>query len=468
MKGKDKTILKENSITPLRLYNIDQGEYTLVLQKAGYNSVTRKITVAGKKATVSGGSFTSDTAHPNRVTIPLETTIIINSHPAGADVFVDNKKLSHKTPVTVELEVGRKNIRIEKEGFDLIPHQCIIDLAFPVDRQKDVDRRFWKLYATTRHDTTKYHLKGIFWKKISIDSKPQGAEVYIDNEKNPLGKTRINDFPVPAGQHSFRFAMPGFQSVKKEIFIDGRTAPELIVSLNKIITFGAYDSEKPGADINAHVMIQSTDISGRLTPCRIDLPVKKFTAVFSKEPGYKPVTKTFHAGEINSVAVNMKRKKSSVEITVIEKSNRNPVSGAIVRIDKVTRGTTDKKGRWRGTLPAGRHAVAIDTKGRFPVKEKIIDCGSTGSKLITIRLTPATDGTLIVDTRPYFTGAKIFIDGTFAGETIRKMTGLTRDAHTVSVRHKRLADEVRTTIMLKKKQQIILKMDENGNFYQGE
>ena len=173
---------------------IAPGNYTLHIVKEGYNELSRRISIVGSKADITGGTASSSGSNPNNFIVRLETKVRFNSNPAEASIFINGKSLPQKTPVMYDLEAGKHFIALEYPGFDTLGSmqdkpsfgQCIINLAEPVESQTGIDNRFWVIKKVSENNASVYEITGTFWKKINIDSNPQGAEVFANNEQLSL------------------------------------------------------------------------------------------------------------------------------------------------------------------------------------------------------------------------------------------------------------------------------------------
>ena len=79
-------------MTPFALTNLQPGQHSITVSKAGYVSDTRTVNVsAGIRATTS--------IH----LVQLMATLMVKSDPAGASIYVDGHDVGAKTPAQVSL-----------------------------------------------------------------------------------------------------------------------------------------------------------------------------------------------------------------------------------------------------------------------------------------------------------------------------------------------------------------------------
>ena len=109
---------KYQSVTPSYIREIQPGVYTLKLSKRNYKEIVRKITVYGAMDE-NKGIFISQAKVVNGVhVIPFDVDLEFNSVPTGAVLYIDDVKIS-ETPIKVTLEIGKKNIKLIKDGYDM-------------------------------------------------------------------------------------------------------------------------------------------------------------------------------------------------------------------------------------------------------------------------------------------------------------------------------------------------------------
>jgi hypothetical protein len=114
---------RDRGVTPLTLRDVAMGAYTIRLQRDGYAPEERRVVVSEARAaaTVSlplarlgaAPDETNRTSDPRRVT----GSLMVDSRPAGASVFVDDR-LVGTTPLLIDpLDVGEHRVRIERDGY---------------------------------------------------------------------------------------------------------------------------------------------------------------------------------------------------------------------------------------------------------------------------------------------------------------------------------------------------------------
>jgi len=138
---------KDHGKTPNTIRDMLIGEYTIVLTKQGYAAVTHNVTIVE-----------NETAEINE-TLPAGMSVTITSEPAGAELYINNQKVGN-TPYTDEFSFGDHNIKLVNRSKTL---------EETINVKQDGQNRF-------SFDVAEIVV-------VTIESKPTGAELFINNEK---------------------------------------------------------------------------------------------------------------------------------------------------------------------------------------------------------------------------------------------------------------------------------------------
>ncbi len=132
---------------------------------------------------------------------PAVYTLMVNTEPPGAQVFVDDKNtgFSVQTPAEIELEVGAHQLFVEKEGH--------------VPQTIDVDGR------ANENQNLNIELESIAQTgKLALEVSREGADLLIDGRKK--GVSPFNEpIILSAGRHVVLIMKTGYEPWRKEIFI---------------------------------------------------------------------------------------------------------------------------------------------------------------------------------------------------------------------------------------------------------
>jgi hypothetical protein len=171
--------------TPLLLKRLPVGKYSARLEKSGYS--TREI------------SWTLDNARPKKISIALSSNVAkftVDSTPKECQVFIDEDPHG-VTPLSLTLEEGKHNIRLEKSGF------VIQEETITVDRGKKYEK----------HYTLKQLLGG-----LNITTIPADATVYINNRS--CGNSPVLVEGLASGKYTIKVTKNNFDTQQVVLVVD--------------------------------------------------------------------------------------------------------------------------------------------------------------------------------------------------------------------------------------------------------
>jgi serine/threonine-protein kinase len=173
--------------TPCSFNNLNPAQYSLEVQKDGYQPVQTALQVK------SGDSQDQK--------IKLESLakgIYISSQPPGADVFINGAKQSGQTPVTLPLAPGQYNLVLRRPGFE--PYAGGIQI-------KDNIQTLLNVPLTEKSSAR------VAW--AQVNSTPKGAEIIVDGTST--GQFTPARVQVPTGVHTVTLKLGGFQIAKRAV-----------------------------------------------------------------------------------------------------------------------------------------------------------------------------------------------------------------------------------------------------------
>jgi len=171
--------------TPCSFNNLNPAQYSLEVQKDGYQPVQTALQVK------SGDSQDQK--------IKLESLakgIYISSQPPGADVFINGAKQSGQTPVTLPLAPGQYNLVLRRSGYE--PYAGGIQVKDNIQTQLNVP-------------LSEKSAARVAW--AQVNSTPKGAEIIVDG--NSTGQFTPARVQVPTGMHTVTVHLNGFQFGKR-------------------------------------------------------------------------------------------------------------------------------------------------------------------------------------------------------------------------------------------------------------
>ncbi|MGQ9632169.1 MAG: PEGA domain-containing protein [bacterium] len=180
--------------SPKTVEGVEVGEREITLAMEGYEDAVKKIAVI------------------KDMTTALERTVgtlIVGSDPSGAYVKIDGVD-SGRTPLTVKVPSGGHRVWIRAAK-----HR---EYSTDVDVGKD-ERR--EVFATLEK------MPG----RLTIDSTPDGASVYLDGEFK--GKADLTIGEVKAGLHEIKVELGGYEVYEGKVALDAGESKAISVSLEK-------------------------------------------------------------------------------------------------------------------------------------------------------------------------------------------------------------------------------------------
>jgi serine/threonine protein kinase len=173
--------------TPCSFNNLAPAQYSLEVQKDGYQSVQTALQV--KKGDVQDQKIKLES---------LAKGIYISSQPPGADVFINGAKQSGQTPVTLPLAPGQYNLVLRLPGYEAYAGNIQVK-----------DNIQTQLNATLNEKS----VTRVAWAQISTN--PKGAEIFVDG--TTTGQFTPARVQVPAGMHNVILRLNGFQQAKRTV-----------------------------------------------------------------------------------------------------------------------------------------------------------------------------------------------------------------------------------------------------------
>lgn len=196
-------------VTPLSLTNLQPGQHSITVSKAGYSSDTRSVEVGS-------GSHVSTTVRLSQLTAML----IVKSNPPGADIFVDSRNVGPKTPAQVSVGKGQHVVLVRMNGYldETMTAQFVLGQTFnfsptlrPLGNVDSIHTvgKMSKLFKKGG-DTA----QGI----ISIRTQPKGAQIAIN--QHMLDKNSPVDVSVDPGNYEIDITLSGYAPLHRVVNAD--------------------------------------------------------------------------------------------------------------------------------------------------------------------------------------------------------------------------------------------------------
>lgn len=170
--------------TPCSFNNLDPSEYSLQIHKDGYVPIQTALQL-----------YANETQDQKLHLEAVAKGLLVNSHPANADVFINGAKQSGQTPVTLPLGPGQYDVVIRLNGYE--PYSSHVQVKENNQTTMEVDLK----------ERNKVH---VAWAQVR--STPAGAEIFIDGEPtNQVTPARVQ---IPSGSHIIALQLNGYQIAK--------------------------------------------------------------------------------------------------------------------------------------------------------------------------------------------------------------------------------------------------------------
>ena len=173
--------------TPCSFNNLSPAQYSLEVQKEGYQSVQTALLV--KRGDVQDQKIKLES---------LAKGIFISSKPPGADVFINGAKQSGQTPVTLPLAPGQYNLVLRLPGYEA--YAGGIQIKDNIQTQLDA----------TLNEKSVTH---VAWAQVNTD--PKGAEIFVDG--TTTGQFTPARVRIQSGLHSVTLRLNGYQQAKRTV-----------------------------------------------------------------------------------------------------------------------------------------------------------------------------------------------------------------------------------------------------------
>jgi len=173
--------------TPCSFNNLSPAQYSLEVQKEGYQSVQTALLV--KRGDVQDQKIKLES---------LAKGIFITSKPPGADVFINGAKQSGQTPVTLPLAPGQYNLVLRLPGYEA--YAGGIQIKDNIQTQLDA----------TLNEKSATH---IAW--AQVNTNPTGAEIFVDGVST--GQFTPGRVQIPSGLHNVTLRLNGYQQAKRTV-----------------------------------------------------------------------------------------------------------------------------------------------------------------------------------------------------------------------------------------------------------
>jgi len=196
-------------VTPFVLTNLQPGQHSITVSKAGYSTDSRTVNVtSGYRATAL--------VHLAQ----LMATLVVKSDPPGANIYVDGRDVGAKTPAQVSLDKGQHVVLVRMAGYidETMNGQFTLGQTFNYSPTL-------RSLGNTDNIKTVGKMSKLFGGKgaqgqgtVSIRTQPKGAQVAIN--QHMLEKNSPVDVLLDPGNYVIDITLSGYAPVHKVITAD--------------------------------------------------------------------------------------------------------------------------------------------------------------------------------------------------------------------------------------------------------
>jgi hypothetical protein len=197
-------------VTPFVLTNLEPGQHSITVSKAGYTTDSRAVVV-------TSANRTTTVIHLAQ----LMATLIVKSDPPGANIYVDGRDVGTKTPAQVSVDKGQHVVLVRMSGYidETMNAQFALGQTFNfapalrslgnTDSIKPVGKMS-KLFGGKGADPGQAIL--------TIHTQPKGAQVAIN--QHMLDKGSPVDVALDPGNYVVDITQSGYAPIHKVITVD--------------------------------------------------------------------------------------------------------------------------------------------------------------------------------------------------------------------------------------------------------
>lgn len=194
-------------VTPVALANIQPGQHSISVSKPGYSTDSRTVNVtAGNRATT--------VVHLAK----LMATLVVKSDPPGANIYVDGRDTSTKTPAQVSVDKGQHVILVRMPGYV----DETMNAQFGLGQTFSFSPTLRPL-GNTDNLRTVGKMSKLFGQKggqgtVSIHTQPKGAQIAIN--QHLVEKPSPADVLLDPGNYVIDITVSGYAPIHKVVTVE--------------------------------------------------------------------------------------------------------------------------------------------------------------------------------------------------------------------------------------------------------
>ncbi len=196
-------------VTPFALTNLQPGQHSIVVSKAGYATDSRTMNV-------TSGNRATTLVHLAK----MMATLVVKSDPPGASIFVDGRDMGTKTPGQISVDKGQHVVLVRMPGYI----DETMNAQFALGQTFNFSPTLRPL-GNTDNLKTVGKMSKLFGGKgqagqgtLSIRTQPKGAQIAIN--EHLLEKNSPVEVLLDPGNYVIDITMTGYAPVHKVITAD--------------------------------------------------------------------------------------------------------------------------------------------------------------------------------------------------------------------------------------------------------
>lgn len=304
-------------------FMIRSGDYDLHISAPGYVDYTGTLTVSGEAS-----------QRLDVVLSPLPGRVTFAGLPEGASIEIDGEDAGRAPYQGQLLDAGDHSVSITTERY--LPETRNIAVT-----GRDIEQTF------------EFTLQPA-WADVSIDSKPSGATVFIDDEA--VGSTPLTA-EVLRGEREFRLQAAGYADLVRTLEVAaGETMDLGTLPLLPAAGLLNLESHPPGANVTV-----SGEYRGQ-TPLTVELSPGTAHRIQLSRPGYRRFSRSLalEAGEESSLTATLEAQLGEVVFDIQPSEAQIMLNGEAVG-----------RGPQTLSLPAYEHRVEITLPGHKTERRRV-------------------------------------------------------------------------------------------------
>ncbi|MBB3047497.1 formylglycine-generating enzyme required for sulfatase activity [Litorivivens lipolytica] len=294
------------------------GDYLLRVEKAGYHTLEKPITVSAEGDNLFRFELKK-----------LPGLLTVSSTPEGARFELEGESKGYTPVADIKLEPGSYTYTLSAPRYQ--PSTGVVDIEGMAREQG--------LHLALEPG----------WAEISLRSKPEGALLTVDGvEQGVTGPDGMVVELMP-GKHTLKLSLAGYQDWEYSLITEANIAQQLPpVVLQPSYASVELSSRPSGARVQVNGEYQGQ------TPLTIELRPQSRTELTLNKPGYQTLTKTLSlaSGSREQLELTLKPVVGEIEVSATPKD-------ALLYIDGILRGRANQTVQ----LTATAHKLEIRREG---------------------------------------------------------------------------------------------------------